>query len=138
MMGIRAAIINILNGSPYQTVPRSIGAWIYREKQTEGADSMIDLYQQIKGSVERDSFDFAESELNTLGYHLLRSARVDDAIKIFTLNTHVYPKSANVYDSLGEAYLKAGNKELGRKNYLKALAIHPADKDLQLRIANIR
>jgi len=138
MMGIRAAIIDILNGRPYKPVPRSIGAWIYREKQAAGADSMIHLYRQIKGSAAKDGFDFGEGELNTLGYHLMRSERVDDAIKIFTLNTEVYPESANVYDSLGEAYLKSGNKELGLKNYQKALAIHPDDKDLQQRIANIR
>lgn len=138
MMGIRAAIIDILNGKPYKSLPRSIGAWIYREMQAEGADSMIRLYRQIKGSAVQDGFDFGEGELNSLGYHLMRSDRVDDAVKIFTLNTDVYPESANVYDSLGEAYLKAGNKELGLKNYLKALAIHPDDKDLQQRIANIR
>ena len=59
------------------------------ENLAAGADSMIHLYRQIKGSAAKDGFDFGEGELNSLGYHLMRSDRVDDAIKIFTLNTEV-------------------------------------------------
>ncbi len=67
-----------------------------------------------------------ESAVNTLGYTLLRSKRVDDAIAIFQLNVRDHPNSANVHDSLGDALDAAGRKEDAIKSYEKALSIDPA------------
>lgn len=66
-----------------------------------------------------------EGEINRLGYDLLARDRLDDAIEIFKLNVEAYPRSANVYDSLAEAYLKKGNKDLAIKFYTKAVEIDP-------------
>lgn len=56
--------------------------------------------------------ELGEGELNQLGYHLLRSRRVGDAIAIFKLNVESFPKSWNLYDNLGKAYAAKGEKEL--------------------------
>ena len=40
-----------------------------------------------------------------------------------------YPKSANVYDSLGEAYMKAGRKELAIQNYEMSLELDPKNQN---------
>ena len=53
------------------------------------------------------------------------AGRIDDAITLFKLNVEDYPKSANVYDSLGEAYEKKGDKENALASYRKALSIDP-------------
>ena len=66
-----------------------------------------------------------EADINRLGYDLLRDNKVDDAIEMFRLNVDAYPGSANTYDSLAEAYLRKGNKELAIKYYSKALEINP-------------
>lgn len=66
-----------------------------------------------------------ESDINRLGYELLRDNQIDEAIDIFRLNVEAYPASANTYDSLAEAYLKKGNKELAIKYYSKALEVNP-------------
>ncbi|MCB0297585.1 MAG: tetratricopeptide repeat protein, partial [Calditrichaeota bacterium] len=72
-----------------------------------------------------DQYDFQESELNTLGYQLLHSGRVTAAIAIFKLNIEMFPEAFNPYDSLGEAYMVAGDKELAIKNYAKSLELNP-------------
>ncbi len=72
-----------------------------------------------------DNYDFRESELNTLGYQLLRMNKIIEAIEIFKLNVEAYPQSSNVYDSLGEAYMIQGNKEQAIMNYEKSLEINP-------------
>ncbi len=51
--------------------------------------------------------------MSRLGYDLTQ--RVKDAIEVFKLNTKDYPQSANVGDSLGEAYLDDGKKELASR-----------------------
>jgi tetratricopeptide (TPR) repeat protein len=63
--------------------------------------------------------------MNALGYKLLGNNKTYEAIEIFKLNVEAYPGSWNVYDSLGEAYLKNGDKELAIKNYQKSLALNP-------------
>jgi len=51
--------------------------------------------------------------------------RIEDAIEIFKLNIKAYPKYANGYDSLAEAYMISGNKTLAIKNYTKSLELDP-------------
>jgi Flp pilus assembly protein TadD len=48
-----------------------------------------------------------------------------DAIQVFQMNVQEYPKSWNCYDSLGEAYMKAGQKDLAIQNYNKSLELNP-------------
>jgi len=61
-------------------------------------------------------FLFQKTELN----------RIEEAIAIFKINVALYPKSWNTYDSLGEAYLINGNKELAIKNYKISLELNPS------------
>ena len=63
--------------------------------------------------------------MNNLGYQLLNIKKVKEAIEIFKLNIEVYPKAFNPYDSLGEAYMINGEKELAIKNYAKSLELNP-------------
>ncbi|MEW6213420.1 MAG: tetratricopeptide repeat protein, partial [Acidobacteriota bacterium] len=66
-----------------------------------------------------------EAQVNALGYRLMNANRLDDAIEIFKLNVEAFPRAWNVYDSLGEAYMKKGNRELAIKNYEKSLELNP-------------
>ena len=66
-----------------------------------------------------------ESEINTLGYQLLRKGDTYKAIQVFQINVENFPESLNVYDSLAEAYMKSGNKELAISFYKKAVSINP-------------
>jgi glyoxylase-like metal-dependent hydrolase (beta-lactamase superfamily II) len=78
------------------------------------------LYKQLRQN-EPDKHNFAEDQLNILGYQLLDRNMVKEAIEIFKLNVEAYPESGNVYDSLAEAYMNDGNKKLAIKFYLKSL-----------------
>ncbi len=66
-----------------------------------------------------------EVELNAYGYQLLGQGQHDAAIKILALNTEKHPKSANAWDSLGEAYATKGDKENAVKNFKKSLSLNP-------------
>ena len=56
-----------------------------------------------------------------MGYKYLAEENFENAIEVFKENVKRYPESANVYDSLGEAYEKSGYIKKDRKNYAKAV-----------------
>ena len=66
-----------------------------------------------------------ENELNNYGYTLLNQGEHEKAISIFLLNTQRNPKSANAWDSLGEAYVTKGDKKNAIINFKKSLGMNP-------------
>ncbi len=84
----------------------------------------LDAYRNIKRD-KPENVVVEEGRLNSIGYSLLRQGKVQQAIAIFKLNVEFYPKSFNVYDSLGEAYATSGEKELAIANYKKSLELNP-------------
>jgi dienelactone hydrolase len=70
---------------------------------------------------------FSEALINRFGYEHLAMGDTQSAIELFQLNVAAYPNSPNVYDSLGDAYLAAGQKNLARENAQKALQLLASD-----------
>ena len=66
-----------------------------------------------------------EGRLNNLGYLLLFQKNIKGALEAFKHFVASYPKSANAYDSLGEAYMVKGDKTQAIKNYKKSLKLDP-------------
>jgi len=91
-------------------------------------DEAIVKYYELK-QTSSDEYNFKESQLNNLGYTLLQMERIADAIKIFQLNVDNFPKSFNVYDSLGEAYMINGELELAVEYYKRSLDINPNNEN---------
>jgi tetratricopeptide (TPR) repeat protein len=79
-----------------------------------------------------------EAQLNLLGYFHLQAGRTDAAIRLFEVNTLAYPASANTFDSLGDAYLASGQKELALKMSERAIALLPKDNSTEERKQLIR
>lgn len=79
-----------------------------------------------------------EAVVNQVGYQFLGQNDFDSAIAAFQSNVERYPDSANVYDSLGEAYEKSGKIELATPLYEKAQAIgkHTNDPNAAVFAAN--
>lgn len=66
-----------------------------------------------------------QDEVNAAGYRLLAAKRFERAIEVFKLNVEAFPGSANAHDSLGDAYLTAGDREAAIRSYERALALDP-------------
>ena len=89
-----------------------------------GIDTAVKQYHDLKAAAPT-TYNFDEDQLNALGYELLGAHKFGDAIRIFQLNVEAYPQSSNVYDSLGEAYMDAGDKPLAIANYERSLDLNP-------------
>lgn len=116
--------------------PKLIGREI-EKKCFENIDSGIAYYRELKRT-KPDSYNFSdESELNNLGYRLMRSGAVESAIKLFQLYVSEFPHSGNPYDSLAEAYFNNKEYMLSKQNYLKSLKLNPENgnaKEMLLKI----
>lgn len=114
-----------INGRDSEVPRMSEGAMIPYELLISGKTTeAMDAYRKIKTSTPQDGA-VEEGRLNGLGYSLMTQKKLSEAIAMFKLNTEFYPKSANVYDSLAEAYEANGDKELAIRNYKKSLELNP-------------
>lgn len=86
----------------------------------------------------RHSYADEEASVNELGYRLLGQGRHDQAIAMLELNAAAHPESANVYDSLGEAYEKAGQPEAAARNYRKVLGLDPSNANARSRLEQLQ
>jgi CubicO group peptidase (beta-lactamase class C family) len=71
----------------------------------------------------------AEGTVNQAGYTLMGSKKLEDAILLLRKNVELHPDSSNTYDSLGEAYMKNGDKDLAVKNYRKSVELNPSNEN---------
>jgi len=85
--------------------------------------------QQLEQARQRDPKAnlFDEAIVNFMGYEHLQAGDNKGAIEILKLNVTAYPNSPNVYDSLSDAYLADGQKDLARQNAKRALELLPSD-----------
>jgi CubicO group peptidase (beta-lactamase class C family) len=88
----------------------------------------VEAYKKIKQE-KPGNVAIQEDRINDLGYSLLREKKLTGAIAVFKLNAEMYPQSSNVYDSLAEAYMENGDKELAIVNYKKSLELDPRNKN---------
>ncbi len=92
--------------------------------------------QEFNGSFKTGTI--SEGSINSVGYRLLLQKRFADAIRIFQLNATLHPQSANVFDSLGEAYMDCGDKALAIQFYEKSLALDPDNSNALSRIKKLK
>lgn len=121
-----ASVSKFLNGIEFINILNS-----------EGVDSAVQYFHK-KHQSEPEIILFEEREMNVLGYRFLQKGKVKDVIELFKLNVIAYPKSANVYDSLGEAYMKEGDIEKAIKNYKKSLELNPDNNNAREKLKKLK
>ena len=104
-----------------------------------GSDAAIERYRELhERYYGRGAYDFGEGSLNAVGYTLLNAEDFDGAIAIFTANTEEFPESANVWDSLGEAYMKSGRDDEAVQAYERSLALDPENENATKMLDQLR
>jgi CubicO group peptidase (beta-lactamase class C family) len=108
------------------TAPKvAADALIPFEQLTAGnIDKALESYRQIKKE-QPDNAAVSEARINGLGLGFMRAKKLPKALAYLKLNVEFYPNSWNTYDSLAEAYMANGDKELAIANYKKSLEMNP-------------
>lgn len=119
--GIRAILYN----QPFNQPKKSLALELLDAYSEKGVTAGTETYKKLK---KDPTYGIKENEINSVGYQLLQSGKKKEAIEAFKINVENFPKSGNVYDSLGEAYLADGDKNLAIANYTKSLELNPKNE----------
>ncbi len=100
-------------------------------------DKALNGYLAIQ---QKDSLDVSINEIdfNSKGYYELSDNNFEDAIQIFKINVALYPNSSNVYDSLGEAFMKNGDTIQAIENYKKSLSLDSGNNRAKRQIKKLK
>ncbi len=129
-------IANILYGKPYLLPKRSLAKALLYEVQHKGAPAAKQLYTLHKNDSMHYYMD--EQEINSMGYYLLYTAgNTVAAAALFNINILQFPRSANAYDSMGEAYMVMGDKKQALENYRKSLDLNPSNDNAKKMIEKL-
>jgi tetratricopeptide (TPR) repeat protein len=115
---------------------KPIGQTLSATIASGGIDAAERQYRDLK-TTGLATYNFDESELNSLGYKLIHKNRFKEAIRIFQLNVEAFPKSANTYDSLAEGYMDDGEPALAIVNYQKSLQLNPKNRNAEVMLQKL-
>ncbi len=118
--------LNGRGGKPFR-LTKSLVKVYARALVEKGPDHAAVIFNELKSDTANYYMD--EFEMNNLGYNLLYNAEFEGhyqlACEVLKLNTMLFPKSANTYDSYGLALRLANKKEEAILMYQKSLLMNP-------------
>jgi tetratricopeptide (TPR) repeat protein len=93
----------------------------------QGYRDLIPLYKTTVA--KNPTLKLEAWKLNNLGIRLAFNAgKLEQGINVFLLAVHIYPKSANLYDSLALAYLYSQDHKNAIANFKKSLELDPENQ----------
>lgn len=96
----------------------------------QGIAEAQQTYRRLIDS-DPEGYDFREFQLNRLGYEFLLAGDASTAVEIFRLNAETYPDGFNAWDSLGEAYRAAGQRERAIESYRRSLELNAENRNAE-------
>ncbi len=115
-----------LTNRNYMPPKKSIAQEVYHLIMNTGFENGKKWFNE---NLDSDKYYLNEAEMNNVGYAFLQQNSNEIALSVFKFNVELFPNSANVYDSLGEVYLKIGNVKQAIKNYEKSVLLNPKNEN---------
>lgn len=102
---------------------------------SEGIDEVITFIKNA--DLKNSEYDLSEGGINSFGYQLMGEGKDEDALKIFKMNTELYPEAYNTHDSYGECLVKIGRTKEGIAAYKKSIELNPKNENAKKIIAEL-
>ena len=100
----------------------------------EGVDAAMTYYGQLREKYKDIDWwtalnpEILERDVNRKGYDLIANGDLKRALRVFTLNTLLFPKSSNAWDSLGECAYNMKEFDLSLQYFNKSVELNPDNK----------
>lgn len=119
---------------PARGIPASLDSF-RAELGHQGFDHAADVY----AAMQKQDADFKldEGAIDSWGYELMSDSHFPEATELFKLNVKLNPESSSAYGSLGEAYMRSGQKQFAIDNYRKSLEKDPDNDDSKQKLKEL-
>ena len=102
--------------------------YVFRTSQFSGhpelnEDSVLAAHYKMVSGKMGYTVRPTENTVNELAYSCMGNHKMTEAYKLFKRNTDYYPNSSNAFDSLGDYYVAAGNKQKAIEAFTKSLSL---------------
>ena len=125
---IKNRIRSILYDRPYDLPEREMKNIVGEVLRTKGIAEAKTVYKRLLKEKGNDyGLEEFEYEFSQLGYSLVLSDHLHEAIEIYKLNIEAFPNSSKAFEDLGEAFWIKGDREQATKYYQKSLDLDPAN-----------
>ncbi|MDV3256887.1 MAG: FKBP-type peptidyl-prolyl cis-trans isomerase [Sphingomonas sp.] len=122
-------LLDVKDGSLGDTIEQTIDA--------KGLEAGLSHFAELRAKGFAGLY-VDESQLNRVGYKFLRNGKLGEAVAILRLNSELYPASANVHDSLGEALAASGQRDAAIAEYRRALKLDPKAENARKMLEQLR
>lgn len=108
----------------------------HEKAKANNYEHLNELYQTVR--INHPTFEIAEGQLNNLGLQRTYNPETThQGIQILSFATMIFPHSGNLFDSLAEAYLYAGDEEKAIIFFKKSLALSPDNENAIKRLQQL-
>ena len=107
----------------------------FYHQHSESLDSTIAFIHQERTKGDRAFYNVLEYGINQFGYDLMTAKDLKGALKVFVLNTDLYPQAFNTWDSLGECLMLLERKQESLAAYRRSLQLNPKN-DNAIKVLN--
>jgi tetratricopeptide (TPR) repeat protein len=100
----------------------------------------FDHAAQVYAAMHKENSEFKpdEGSIHSWASQLISENHLPEATELLKLDVELYPDSGGAYDSLGEIYMKSGQKELAIESYKKSLEKNPDDTNAKDKIKQLQ
>ncbi len=117
--------------------PPSVADTVARTLDQHGVATALGVYRALRAT-QPTAFNFGPGQLDALGHVLLSRDRRTDAVAILRFNAELFPAVNGVFESLGEAYVVAGDRADAIAAYERALQVDPASSSAREMLRRLR
>lgn len=127
IQGIKNSIWSVLIGKNGWVPKPKLSNFLFEACANSGLGVALDAVD-MNPTLFEERFEIEEYDVNTVGYRLMAAERYEEAELVLQWNRKHYPGAWNVYDSLGELYLKMGDEEEAERMYERSLELNPQNE----------
>jgi tetratricopeptide (TPR) repeat protein len=100
----------------------------------------FDRAAQVYAAMHKENPDFKPEEeaIHSWASQLISEDHLPEAIELLKLDLQLFPDSGDGYDSLGEAYMKSGQKKLAIESYKKSLEKNPGNTNARDKLKQLQ
>ncbi len=124
VVSLEKDLLAIVNGDIYTSSYPAVSMIIELFKKNPSPYSEIQLNEF---AVALKPFSKSTAELNTYGYVKMTAGEMGKAEAAFKINIILYGNTGDVYDSMGDYYVKNNQLNLAKENYQKSLQLDSAN-----------